>query len=100
MGLLTPSQGLFEEVADIHDDYLLNVSPFILSLLSSYIADSENNSLDRTVFDVVNTNRDLLLNTLQGTKLVPIPSNHINVAWLRIDDEKKNAEGFMVDKTL
>jgi aspartate/methionine/tyrosine aminotransferase len=84
--MLTASQDLYQQVYDIHTSILLNVSPFILNMLSAYIDDSESDGF-ASVRDVLESNRNLARETLRGTVLEYMePVVKVSVAWFNIKD--------------
>jgi aspartate/methionine/tyrosine aminotransferase len=84
--MLTASQDLYQQVYDIHTSTLLNVSPFILNMLSAYIDDSESDGF-ASVRDVLENNRNLARETLRGTVLEYMePVVKVSVAWFKIKD--------------
>lgn len=85
--ILGASKDLFEELRIYHNDILLNVSPFILRLLTQYVTDTEANGLNESVWSTVRTNRETLRRALVGTVLSPAdPASTISVEWLEIQD--------------
>jgi aspartate/methionine/tyrosine aminotransferase len=84
--MLTASQDLYQQVYDIHSSILLNVSPFILNMLSAYIDDSESDGF-ASVREVLESNRNLARETLRGTVLEYMePIVKVSVAWFKIKD--------------
>jgi aspartate/methionine/tyrosine aminotransferase len=84
--LLTASRDLYQQVYNIHTATLLNVSPFILNMLSAYIDDSESDGF-ASVRDVLEHNRGVARETLRGTVLEYIePVVKVSVAWFKIKD--------------
>lgn len=82
--MLTASQDLYQQVYDIHSSILVNVSPFILNMLSAYIDDSESDGF-ASVRDVLESNRNLARETLRGTVLEYMePVVKVSVAWFKI----------------
>lgn len=89
--LIKTSQNLYEEIYNIHTSYLLNVSPFILNLLTEYILDSEKDNF-ASVFDLLERNRQIAKRELDGSILeFQEPSSKVSVAWFKIKDPKVNA---------
>lgn len=85
VGMLIPSQDILKEIEFIHDDYLLNVSPFILNLLGWYIKDSKESGLYKTILEIPHKNRHYLKTKLAGTALSLLDNSELNVAWIRIN---------------
>jgi aspartate/methionine/tyrosine aminotransferase len=92
VGILTPSKTIFDAIADIHDDYLLNVSPFILKLITEFILDSSQVGLSTSVRATVDSNRNRLREDLADTTLVSENTLDINVEWLKIDSDAFTGE--------
>jgi hypothetical protein len=89
--LLTVSKDLHHQVYNIHTAILLNVSPFILNLLSAYIDDS---TADRfgSVKNVLEENRKFACGALDGSVLEYIqPFVNVSVAWFKIADPELTA---------
>ncbi|GIF17348.1 aspartate/methionine/tyrosine aminotransferase [Actinoplanes tereljensis] len=85
--ILASSPDLYPEILEVHNDVLLNVSPFVLRLVREYILDSLRRGLDVSVRRPVAVNRALLRETLAGTVLTPVPAPAaVSVEWVRIDD--------------
>lgn len=83
--ILAASKDLFDELRIYHNDILLNVSPFILKLLTEYVADTETNGLEESVWSTIRENRACLRRAIEGTVLVPAdPSSTVSVEWLTI----------------
>lgn len=84
--ILAASTDLYPELLKVHNDVLLNVSPFVLRLLREYILDSRRRGLDASVRHPVVVNRARLGAALTGTGLVPVPGDAaVSVEWVRID---------------
>ncbi|MEU8472805.1 pyridoxal phosphate-dependent aminotransferase [Streptomyces sp. NPDC029006] len=84
--ILAVSRDLYAGVLELHDDILLNVSPFILRLLTAYIRDTQEAGLERTVWRTIRRNRQALREALAGTILTPeFPDSTVSVDWLRIN---------------
>lgn len=89
--LMTVSRDLHDPVYNIHTSILLNVSPFILNLLSAYLDDSAADGF-ASVRDVLEENRDFARHTLAGGVLEYIePAVKVSVAWFRIKDPRLSA---------
>jgi len=84
VGMLITNKGIAADIALIHDDYLLNVSPFTLGLLSAYIADTKAVGLYPSVLQVCQENREYLLTLCSDTCLQNATRTHVNLVWLRI----------------
>jgi aspartate/methionine/tyrosine aminotransferase len=82
--MLTCSEDLHAEVYNIQTSILLNVSPFILNMLSAYLDDSMADGL-ASVKTVLDENREYVRKALAGTLLRTIePEVPVSVAWLEI----------------
>ncbi|MFJ4830366.1 aminotransferase class I/II-fold pyridoxal phosphate-dependent enzyme [Streptomyces sp. NPDC088747] len=83
--ILATSRDLHESLYELHNDMLLNVSPFVLHLMSRYLEDSGRRGLEATVRRLVRRNRAVLRRTLAGTVLAPAqPAPTISVEWTHI----------------
>lgn len=87
VGLVVTSKGVFDEVNMIHDDYLLNVSPFILALLTEYIEDTKLVGMSPTIFDIPSKNRAYLAEKIQDLHIGLTEPSSINLAWLKIHSD-------------
>jgi aspartate/methionine/tyrosine aminotransferase len=84
--ILAVSEDLYRPIRDVHNDVLLNVSPFVLLLLREYLRDSSRRGLDASVRYPVETNRRRLRTALQPSILAPIPGEaRVSVEWVRIE---------------
>ncbi|WP_329128963.1 aminotransferase class I/II-fold pyridoxal phosphate-dependent enzyme [Streptomyces sp. NBC_01476] len=84
--VLATSEDLYGSVYELHNDLLLNVSPFVLRLLTRYLEDSGRRGLEATVRRLVRNNRAVLRQALEGTVLSPAePGRTISVEWARIE---------------
>ncbi|MEU5218659.1 pyridoxal phosphate-dependent aminotransferase [Streptomyces sp. NPDC020807] len=89
--MLTASDDIKEEVYNLHTSVLLNVSPFVLNMLTQYVENSEADSL-ASVRDVLDVNRAAVKEALQGTILeYQEPLAKTSVAWARIDHPELTA---------
>lgn len=89
VGFITVSSSLYTEAKFIHNDFLLNVSPFIFAILEQYI----NLSLERGFYATVNTivqeNRRYLRRILGDYDIgIYNPGSQISVEWLEFPDVK------------
>ena len=88
VGLLTVSDDLLPETKRIHNDFLLNVSPFILELLRRYLDDSIEHGLNNSIQNIVQSNRAYLREMLSSSFIRPANlTSLISVEWLTIEDE-------------
>lgn len=84
--ILKTSADLYDEVYNIHTAYLLNVSPFILNMLTEYILDSERDNF-ASVMGLLNRNREIGNEILAGSLLQPLtPNAQVSVLWCEIKD--------------
>lgn len=91
VAILKTSKDVHEDVYNIHTAYLLNVSPFILNLVTEYILDSEKDNF-ASVYNLLEKNRKVATEILQGSILEPIqPLSKVSVLWCKIKDEKVKA---------
>ncbi|GAA3838408.1 aminotransferase class I/II-fold pyridoxal phosphate-dependent enzyme [Streptomyces phyllanthi] len=83
--ILAASEDLYGPLYELHNDLLLNVSPFVLRLVTRYLQDSAERGLEATVRWLVRENRAVLRRGLRGTVLAPAgPVATISVEWMRI----------------
>jgi aspartate/methionine/tyrosine aminotransferase len=81
---LMSSRRLNPEIYSIVTSVLLNVSPFILQVVTEYINDSEADGF-ASVRDVLQTNRKVAREYLEGTMLRYVePAIETSVAWFEI----------------
>jgi len=84
--LIKCSKDLYNDIYNIHTSYLLNVSPFILNLLTEYINDSEKDNF-ASVYTLLERNREIAKRELDGSLLeFQQPKAKVSVAWFRIKD--------------
>ncbi|MFI0968193.1 aminotransferase class I/II-fold pyridoxal phosphate-dependent enzyme [Streptomyces sp. NPDC021080] len=90
--ILATSEDLFDPLYELHNDLLLNISPFVLLLITRYLEDSAERGLEATVRRPVRENRAALRHALQGTVLEPVePNATISVEWVRISSPALSA---------
>jgi aspartate/methionine/tyrosine aminotransferase len=83
--MITPSDDIKDAVYNIHTSVLLNVSPFVLNMLTKYLEDSIDDGL-YAIADVLMRNREAARKALDGTILrYQEPAVKTSVAWFRID---------------
>ncbi|PIW37003.1 MAG: aspartate/tyrosine/aromatic aminotransferase [Candidatus Kerfeldbacteria bacterium CG15_BIG_FIL_POST_REV_8_21_14_020_45_12] len=91
VAILKCSKDVFRELYDISTSYLLNVSPFILNLVTQYIEDSIADE-GASIIDLLKTNRAVVTKYLNSDLLeVHQPKTQMSVAWVRILDPNKRA---------
>jgi aspartate/methionine/tyrosine aminotransferase len=84
--IIKTSKDLYQDIYNIHTSYLLNVSPFILNLLTEYMLNSEKDGF-KSVYSLLETNRELTKKALSGSLLeLQQPSAQVSVAWCKITD--------------
>lgn len=89
--LIKCSKDIYPEIYNIHTAYLLNVSPFILNLLTEYILDSEKDNF-ASVYDLLERNRQIAKKELDGSLLeFQEPKSKVSVAWFKIKNPKAKA---------
>ena len=89
--MITVSENIREEVYNIHTAVLLNVSPFVLNVLTQYVEDSIADDF-ASVRDVISVNRATIREALEGTILEYVePVVDTSVAWFRIGAEQVTA---------
>ncbi|MGB6162345.1 MAG: pyridoxal phosphate-dependent aminotransferase [Pseudonocardiaceae bacterium] len=95
--MITVSDDIREMVYNIHTSVLLNVSPFVLNMLTRYIDDSIDDDFC-SIRDVLMRNREIARNTLDGSILeYQEPVVPVSVAWFRIDHPKLTASELQSD---
>jgi aspartate/methionine/tyrosine aminotransferase len=86
------SRALNDEIYKIVTSVLLNVSPFILKLVTRYVQDSITDEL-ASVSEVLGLNRERARQQLDGTLLQYCePAVETSVAWFRIADARLSAD--------
>jgi aspartate/methionine/tyrosine aminotransferase len=89
--LMRVSDDIHPEVYNIYTSILLNVSPFILNMLSEYLSDAIEDKM-ASVADLLHENREFLRQQVQGSIFEYVePVIKTSVAWLRITDPALNA---------
>lgn len=84
VAMLKTSRDLHNSLYNIHTSYLLNVSPFILNLVTQYVIDSEKDNFS-SVFELLKQNREIARVTLQGSLLEMQNSiSNVSVSWFKI----------------
>jgi aspartate/methionine/tyrosine aminotransferase len=82
--MLTASEDIREQIYNIHTAVLLNVSPFVLNMLTQYVEDSIEDGF-ASVRDVISENRRTAREALTGTMLEYLePVVETSVAWFHI----------------
>jgi aspartate/methionine/tyrosine aminotransferase len=89
--LLTVSRNLYPQIYNLHTSMLLNVSPFVLNLVTAYIEDSIGDGL-ASVRDLLARNRAVARTALDGSGLTyQEPAVETSVAWFRIESAQQSA---------
>jgi aspartate/methionine/tyrosine aminotransferase len=89
--ILKTSADIYDDVYNIHTAFLLNVSPFILNVLTQYVVDSERDGF-ASVTDLLERNRALAHYILDGSLLEPVqPMAKVSVLWCRIKRDDTTA---------
>jgi len=82
--MLTASEDIREDIYNIHTAVLLNVSPFVLNILTHYVEDSIQDGFT-SIRDVITENRNTARCALSGTVLDHVePVVDTSVAWFRL----------------
>lgn len=88
VSLIKMSNDLFKEIYDVHTAYLLNVSPFVLNLVTQYILDSEKDNFF-SVVNLIKKNREIALEKLTGSILKPVEQTvGVSVLWCKLQDSE------------
>lgn len=83
---------LNDEIYKIVTSVLLNVSPFILNLITQYVRDSDQDGF-ASVRDVLETNRNSARQTLEGSLLTYCePMVKTSVAWFKLNEPSLSAD--------
>ncbi|GLQ30993.1 aminotransferase class I/II-fold pyridoxal phosphate-dependent enzyme [Litoribrevibacter albus] len=89
---LQTSKNINDDVYNILTSVLLNVSPFILNMVTRYVEDSMKDDF-ASVRNVLDVNRELAINYLDGGLLrYCAPQIKSSVAWFEITDPNINAD--------
>lgn len=89
--MITASRDIQEEVYNLHTSVLLNVSPFVLNMVTQYVEDSIADGL-ASVRDIIEANGEAARKTLSGSVLeFQRPVVGTSVAWFRIKPEHLTA---------
>ncbi|HDR9053562.1 aminotransferase class I/II-fold pyridoxal phosphate-dependent enzyme [Burkholderia vietnamiensis] len=86
------SRDLNDDIYPIVTSVLLNVSPFVLKLVTEYVLDSERDGF-ASVRDLLDTNREIARSRLgRGLLRYQTPAVKTSVAWFEITDPKWSAD--------
>jgi aspartate/methionine/tyrosine aminotransferase len=82
--LLLTSDDIYSDVYNIQTSVLLNVSPFVLNMLTQYLRDSQRDGF-ASIRDTLEANRHFACKTLEGSILeYQQPSVPVSVGWFKI----------------
>lgn len=82
--MITASQDIHEDVYNLHTSVLLNVSPFVLNMVTQYVEDSITDGF-ASVRDVISTNGAVARKAVEGSILqFQEPVVDTSVAWFKI----------------
>lgn len=91
VALIKTSQDLYEEIYNIHTAYLLNVSPFILNLVTAYIEDSQEDGC-KSIYTLLRNNRATAKKAMANSLLeFQEPASEVSVAWFKIKNPSVKA---------
>lgn len=89
--ILTVSSDLYQDIYNIHTAVLLNVSPFVLNLVTQYLYESERDNF-YSITSVLEHNREIVKRELSGRLLEYCqPKVNVSVSWLKIKDNQIKA---------
>ena len=92
VSLIKCSKDVYSDIYNIHTSYLLNVSPFILNVLTEYILDSQKDNF-ASVYTLLARNREVAKRELEGSLLeFQEPMAKVSVAWFKIKNTDIKAE--------
>jgi aspartate/methionine/tyrosine aminotransferase len=83
IGITVSSDSVYEQLATITNDFLLNVSPFVFTVLTNYI-NSETDGIvgARTI---VSTNREMLMKLLSESPIsLSMSVSNLSVGWIKL----------------
>ncbi|OGK18660.1 hypothetical protein A3G67_02260 [Candidatus Roizmanbacteria bacterium RIFCSPLOWO2_12_FULL_40_12] len=85
IGLMISNNSLYEDMVSITDDFILNLSPFIIQLLTEYLQVEKIKSRSIKTAQVIKKNKKILIDRLRKTPLrVMNPGSPMSVAWIRL----------------
>ncbi|MCQ6553755.1 aspartate/tyrosine/aromatic aminotransferase [Streptomyces sp. C10-9-1] len=89
--MITASRDIQDEVYNLHTSVLLNVSPFVLNMVTQYVEDSISDGF-ASVRGIIETNAEAARKALSGSVLeFQEPVVGTSVAWFRITPEHLTA---------
>lgn len=87
VAIIKCSTDIYPELYDIHTAYLLNVSPFILNLVTQYIEDSIQDN-GASIVELLERNRAIVKDALDGEYFeLLVPQIPVSVTWLKIRNQ-------------
>lgn len=91
VAMLKTSMDIYEEMYDIHTAYLLNVSPFILNVVTAYIEDSITDRC-KSIYSLLRRNRAIAEEVMKDSLLeLQETEAEVSVAWFKITNPKIKA---------
>ncbi len=85
IGIMLASKSLYSHLADITNDFLLNVSPFSFNLLTQYITAEKNDTSFYGPRKIAAENRKQLEKILKNLPLtMENPASSLSVAWIKL----------------
>lgn len=98
VAILKCSKDIYQDLYNIYTSYLLNVSPFILNVVTEYIQDSMKDN-GKSITELLIRNRDIAKKYLDGKYLTfQEPKVTVSVAWFKIN--KANIKATELQKHL
>ncbi|MEV4614427.1 aminotransferase class I/II-fold pyridoxal phosphate-dependent enzyme [Kitasatospora sp. NPDC049258] len=95
--MITASRNIHEDVYNLHTSVLLNVSPFVLNMVTQYIEDSIEDGFE-SVREIITQNRRAAEWALDGAVLeYQTPVVNTSVAWFRIKPEHLTASALQAE---
>lgn len=88
LGMVVSSASLYDRLKAISDDFLLSVSPFVFSVLTSYISVEQATKRRLAGQDIIDQNRQALRAALQGSAIETASGDtNMSVEWLQLPDD-------------
>jgi aspartate/methionine/tyrosine aminotransferase len=89
--IMTVSSDLYQDIYSLHTAVLLNVSPFVLNLVTQYLYESKRDNF-YSITSLLETNREMIKRELFGHLLEYCePKVNVSVSWWKIKDNKITA---------
>lgn len=93
LGITVCSNDIYDELNDINNDFVLNVSPFTFKLLTHYILAEGLEAGKLKARRIVNENRSYLLSKLENTPITVVnPKSSLSVVWVKLPKGWKGSE--------